>query len=759
MMDVVGKRVKRLDMGQKVTGQAAFADDLKFDGMLYAKVLRSPLPHAKIKRINTRKAENLAGVRVILTAKDVPGENKIGVLGDPFRDQPILADDKVRFIGDSVALVAADTEEIAEKAIKLIKVSYKELPTVFDVEESRKPNSPKLHGESNQFYHRKIYKGDVNEGFAKSDFILEGIYKTPMHEHAYIEPESGIAKIDGDEMTVITCTQSPSRAREEIARILGFPFSKVRVIRATVGGGFGGKIYNLLGCQAALLAFKTRKPVKLTYSRAESMLITTKRQPATCKCKWGFSNEGKILAVEVEVVLNAGAYADHSPAVATRAATQGTGPYEVPNVKIDSYAFYTNQPLGGAMRGFGVPTVCLAHESIMDRAAEKLGVDPLELRLKNAYNVGSKMATGQVLTHDVALKKTLEKARGIVGEWRKNKREFGPIKVGVGVSTVHYGIGSTAPVPNPSSAIVEVLYDGSVIVRSNCADIGQGSDTLIAQIVAEELGIGLDKVKVHTEDSAAGTWTRNTCASGQTYVSGEAARRAAASAKSILLAQAAKSLGVDEGDLVCEKGTIYSKKDQQKKISFQNAVIDCKKAETIILGCGQFKAPTKGLDQNGQGSPYGAYSYVTQIAEVEVNTETGEVKVTKFTSIPEVGTAINPTQVEGQLEGGVSMGLGQALMEEIVLKNGVMQTPTLAQYLIPTILDMPDDLKTDILAGYEPTGPFGAKGVGEVANTPVPSAILSAIHDAVGVRIDEIPVTSEKIYALLQKRDSPVKNF
>ncbi len=752
-MNVVGKRLRRTDVLQKVTGQAAYVDDLRVEGMLYAKVLRSPLPHAKIKSIDTSRAKGLEGVRAVLTWKDVPGENRIGIVGDPFRDQPILAEDRVRFIGDSVALVAADTEEIAEQAVKLIHVEYEELPAVFDPEEALKPDAPKIIGDTNILSTRKIYKGDVEKGFAQSDFILEGEYRMPMHEHAYIEPEAGIAMPEGEEMTVITCTQSPSRCREEVAKALGLPFSKVRIIRAVVGGGFGGKLYNLLFCHAALLAFKTKKPVKLLYTREESMLVTTKRQPSIVRCKWGFTKEGKALASEVKIILNAGAYADHTPAVTTRSATQGTGPYEVPNVKIDGVSVRTNTILGGAMRGFGVVPVCIAHEGIMDKLAEKLGIDPIAARMINAFDVGSKMATGQTITNKVALKKLLQRAKEVADEWRKDKVRDRSRKIGIGIGAVHYGIGSTAPVPNPSSAVVEVLYDGSVILRSNCADIGQGSDTTLGQIVAEELSVGLDQVKVKTDDSSAGPWARNTCASGQTYVSGEAARRAAASAKEILLNHIAEKLGVERSDLCLESGTIYSKSNPQKKISYLDAVTECKKAEIIILGCGQYKAPTKALNPaDGQGVPFGAYSYVVQVAEVEVNTATGEVKVLKFASMPDVGTVINPIGVEGQMDGGVSMGVGQTFMEEVLMTKGAIKTPTFAQYLIPTTLDMPDEMTTDLYDGNEPSGPFGAKGVGEVANTPVFTTLLSAIQDAIGIRIKDLPASSEKVYMMLQRK-------
>jgi CO/xanthine dehydrogenase Mo-binding subunit len=756
-MDAIGKRIPRIDAIQKAMGKAIYADDLNFGEMLYGKVLRSSMPHARIKHIDTTKAQKLKGVRAILLAKDIPGENRIGILGDPFRDQPVLAEDKVRFVGEPIALIAAESEEIAEKATKLIKVDYEELPAVFDPLEAMKADAPKLHKESNLVSSTKISKGNVQQGFENSDIIVEAEYRTPMNEHAYLEPEAGIAKMEGDEMIVMICTQAPSRCREEVATVLGLPHSKVRIIQTTMGGGFGGKHYNLLACQLALLALKTGKTVKMTLTREESISTTIKRHPCVAKYKWGCSKEGKILAAQIEIILNAGAYADHGPAVLTRAAVHAAGPYEIPNLKVDAHLVYTNTPPGGAMRGFGVPSVAFAHECHMEKLAERLGMDPIELRLKNAFDVGSKTHTGQILTK-VALKKTLEQAKKIAEEWRKNGEKKESIKTGVGIATTWYGIGSTAPVPNPSGAVVEILYDGSVILRTNCAEVGQGSDTVLAQIVAEEIGVSCDRVRVHSKDSAAGPWCRNTCASAQTYIVGEAARLAARSAKEILLKQAGKILGVERNDLQIKNGIIHSKKDLKKKITIQDAAKECKKAGIVILGCSTYNPPLKGLNPiDGQGDPYAAYSYITQVAEVEVDTETGKVKPKKFASIADIGKVINPTLAEGQMDGGVSMGLGHALMEEVIINNGTVVTPTLSQYLIPTSTDMPEEMITTFLDDYEPTGPFGAKGLGELANVAVVPAVIAAIHDATKIWIEELPATSEKIYKLLQKKQ-PSRN-
>lgn len=748
---IVGKRVKRVDALEKVMGKAIFADDLSFEGMLYAKVLRASMPHAKIKKVDASGAERLKGVRVVLTAKDIPGENRIGVLGGTFKDQPVLCDDKVRFVGDSVALVAAESEEVVEEAIKLIKVKYEELPPVFDPIAAMEEDAPQVHEGGNVVAYRKVRRGDVEEGFKKSDIVIEGSYKTPFYEHAYLEPEAGIAKVDTEgNVTIWAGTQFPSDVREEVASMLGLPFNKVRVIQTTTGGAFGGKLDISVHCHVALLAFKTGSPVKLVYSREESIMASNKRHPFVIEYKTGTTKEGKLLAVEAKLIGNTGAYLSYGPAVLTRAAVHTTGPYEVPNVKIDAYTVYTNCFVCGAMRGFGVPQVAVAHEAQMDRLSESLGINPIELRLKNAFKAGSVTPTGQVLEHSVGFKETLERARKIVVQWRKEiyNPEKSTEKKGIGIGTMWYGIGNTGH-PNPSGAFVELLDDGSALVLTSCAEIGQGSDTVLAQIAAEELGIDdVSKVKVHSGDTAT-PYARGTSASGQTYITGNAVRLAAIEAREPLFQQVAEDWGINRGDLYLEDGAICLK-DSNKKIPIVDAIKRCRGFGVLTLGHGSFNPDATPLDpETGQGKAYATYSFATHVAEVEVDTETGEVAVLKFLAINDVGKAINPMNVEGQMEGGISMGIGHTLMEEMVMDNeGIIQTPSFAQYLIPTSKDMPGDMSSSIVEAAEPSGPFGAKGVGEPASIPVTPAILNAIYDACGVRVTELPATSERLFML-----------
>ena len=745
-MDVVGKRIKRVDALKKVKGEALFADDLRFEGMLYAKVLRSPVPHAKIRGIDTSGARGLNGVATVLTCADIPGENNVGRLKG-FRDQPVLCDDKVRFIGDPVALVAAESREIAMKATGLITVEYEELPPIFDPFKAMKKGSPKVHEDSNVLVHRKIYKGDVREGFKKSDVIVESIYRTPFHEHAYLEPEAAIANVDGDEgVTIWACTESPSQVREEVARVLVLNVNKVRIVQTTTGGGFGGKKYPLLYCHVALLALKTRRPVKLAYTRKESITASTKRHPFVIKYKTGATKEGKILAIKAELIGDTGAYASEGPAVLTRAAVHATGPYEVRNVKIDAYAIYTNNPVCGSMRGFGVPQVAIAHETQMDKLAAKLGLDPIEIRLNNAFDAGSRTATGQLLTHSVGIKKTLQEAEKVAGEWRRSisRNEESTKRRGIGVGTMWYGIGNTGQ-PNPSSAFVELHEDGSASVLTSCAEVGQGSDTILAQIAAEELGTEVEKVRIISGDTGVAPWCRATSASGQTYITGNAVRLAAIEAREPLMEQVAKDWDISRADLELRDGEVQAK-GSDKRISLIDVITRCRSLGMLTLGHGSFNPDITPLDPDtGQGKPYATYSFATHVAQVEVNSKTGEVEVLKLAAFNDVGKAINPIGVEAQLEGGLSMGLGQALMEELIVEKGVIKTPTLAQYLIPTSLDMPEDMSVSIIEENEPSGPFGAKGVGEPASIPTAPAILSAIYDAVGARITKLPATSERV--------------
>ncbi len=460
------------------------------------------------------------------------------------------------------------------------------------------------------------------------------------------------------------------------------------------------------------------------------------------------------MAVEVKIIGDTGAYMSEGVGVLTRAAVHTTGPYNVPNVKVDAYTVYTNNPIAGAMRGFGLTQMSLAYEAQMDKLAEKLGMDPVELRLKEAFEAGATTATGQVLAHSVGIKKTLEGGQKVARQWRAEipRDKNSTKRRGIGVGAMWYGIGNTG-LPNPSAAVVNLNADGSAVVSACCAEIGQGSDTILAQIVAEELGIDLERVSVVTTDTMVAPECRATTASGQTYITGNAVMLAAKEAKEILLRQIAADFDGALDSLYLDKGFVRFKGMPEKKITLVEAIMRCRNAGILTLGHGRFNPISTSLDpETGQGSPYATYSFGTHLAEVEVDIETGEVIVLRYAAFNDVGKVINPLLIEGQLEGGFSMGLGQALMENLIVEQGVIKTPTLAQYLIPTSLDMPDDILLSAIEDSEPTGPFGAKGIGEPASIPAIPAIMGAIHDATGIRITELPATSERVFYALNRQ-------
>jgi CO/xanthine dehydrogenase Mo-binding subunit len=767
-----------VDAVAKVLGQAQFAADIHFDGMLYAKVFRSTIPHGILRGINVAKAEALPGVVAVLTGKDVPGANSTGMI---VKDEPVLVKngEKIRKIGDPLALVAAATEAAAEKALELITADIEILPPVFDPVAAMEDTAPKLYASGNLLAVRKIRKGDTTAAFENCAVVVEQEYRTHMVEHGYIEPEAGVAKLDGEVLTIWVSTQNTHFDAKEVARNLKIGLDKVRVIQAATGGGFGGKLDISVQVHLGLLAMKTRRPVKLIYSRSESIINSAKRHPCIIKMKTGANDEGKLQALECSIIGDTGAYASYGPGTLTRTAVHATGPYEVEHVSIDAYTVYTNNPTAGAMRGFGVPQAAFAHETQMDMLAEKIGISPLEIRLRNALRVGSVTATGASLESSVGISETLQKtaaaaktilnASGMSGN--KNKKR------GIGISSMWYGIGNTG-LPNPAGAYVNLLDDGTVLVLTGCADIGQGSDTTLAQIVAEEFGIDMEDIRIVSADTGITPDAGASSASRQTYISGNAVQLAAREAKKVLLDTAARMLGVAPDDVVigykelcvrnageqarflndclsgCRLDLGMPPKSQTMSVSLKDCLAECRAKGKLTLGHGWFNPDTTGLDpETGQGKPYATYAFATQIAEVEVDVESGEIEVLRIVAAHDVGQAINPVNVEGQIEGGCTMGLGYALTEEIQVKEGRILTKNLATYLMPTALDVPA-IHPLIVQESEKTGPFGAKGVGEPTLIPTAAAIANAVYDAIGIRFTELPLTPDRVLAKLNERQN-----
>lgn len=741
-MKQVGVGVPKVDVLEKVLGEAKYGADLSAEEPLHLKVVRSSKHHAKILNIETGEALKVDGVERIFTARDIPGKNLTGAI---VKDQPVLAQDRVRYVGDPVALVAAKTIEAAEEAAGKVFVVYEDLPFVSNPEEALKPYAPLIHEKGNLLLEFNVIKGDVQTGFKEAEIIIEETYTTTWVEHAYMEPDAGISYLDEEgRVTVICPNQIVHYSQREVASVLSLPLEKVRIIQSATGGGFGGRLDITVQCLLAVAAFHLRKPVRIVYSREEVFQATSKRHPLRIRYKSGAKRDGRLTAVEVEIFGDTGAYASYGPAVGTRAAIHATGPYEVPHVKVRSQMVYTNNTWSGAMRGFGVVQMSFAHESQMDLLAEALKMDPFEIRLKNVLRVGSETATGQTLMASVGIGETLRKVR----EWRDqallpeedSKKPF--IKKGIGIGSMWYGIGNTGRA-NPSTAKAEIDPDGEIRLFIGAADIGQGSDTILLQMASESLGVSLKELRLIPLDTALTTDAGVTSASRQTYISGNAVLNAIKNLKEEVVKEGSRILGVDDKSLFFEDGEIKQKSNPLISISAREVA---KRSGRILRGEGHFDPETTPLDpKTGQGVPYATYAFATHLAKVEVDTETGKVRVNRVVASHDVGKAINPRNVVGQITGGIAMGVGFVLMEEYVPG----ETTSFVNYLIPTSKDIPEVIPI-LVEDEEPTGPFGAKGLGEPALIPSIPAILNGIANAIGERIYRLPANLERVVEAVQ---------
>lgn len=750
----VGHSVVRPDARAKVTGAPIFADDLYFAGMLYAKVLRSRYPHARLLKVDAGQARQLPGVVAVLTADDVPGEKHHGLF---ISDWPVLTYDKVRYIGDAVALVAAESAEIAEKALSLINVAYAPLPVVDSVVAALQADSPPVHEKNkdgNLLKHIEVRKGNVEEGFAQSDVVVEEIYQTPMGDHVFLEPECSVAAPDENEgITVYVGSQIPFADRQQVAASLALPQEKVRVIHMAVGGSFGGKEDIAGQIHAALLAQVTGRPVKLTYTRRESLIAHPKRHATVIRLKTGATLEGRLMAVEAHILGDAGAYASLSEHVMARAATHAAGPYDVPHVKIDCDTLYTNNPPAGAYRGFGATQVHLAIETQMDMMAQRLGLSPFAFRQKNALRAGSVTATGQRLTESAGLPETIERVRLKVRELAgvdatassappaPNKRR------GWGIACAYKSVGLGGAADDVARAAVEITDSGTVQVQAGAAEVGQGLVTVLAQIAGEILGIDPSRVEVvlgHTDQTPD---CGPTTASRQTYVTGNAVRLAAEKLRQSLAAIAAEELNAAPDSLSFQDGRAIN--PAGRSFPFGEAAILARREGRDLETFYEYRAPaTVPLGQSGDA--HFAYGFATQAVQVEVDLITGEVQVLRVVAAHDVGRAINPLAIEGQIEGGVMMGIGYALTEEFRVEKGVVKSDNLAQYKIPTIRYMPQ-VYSIILEYRTSEGPFGAKGIGEATAVPTAPAILNAIYNACGARLTQVPATPQRVLQALNR--------
>ncbi len=749
---VLGKSVPKKDVLNKVLGKSKFGADYYADNMVHCKLTRSKHSYAILRSIDASKALAYPGVVTVLTYENVPGLNRQGEL---IKDEPVLVriGEKIRKKGDPIACVVAETAKIAEEAAKLITYEADELQPILTVEDALAPDADMIYdNDHNYFIKRVVVHGDVDEAFKKCDIIVENDYKTQIQEHAYIEPEGGFAVYDGEVLTIYACSQNVHLDALDLAENLEIPMNKLRVVQSTTGGGFGGKLDLTVQPYIALAAMKTGRPAKMVFDRKESMKYSVKRHPFDIHVKTGADKTGKIIAFDCLVYGDSGAYASLGPATLTRTATQSAGPYEIDNVRAITYAVTTNNPQAGAMRGFGVPQMAFAVEQNLTELAEKVGIDPIQLRKNNAYQVGSVTPTGQVLQSGVGITKTLEAIEKEGPKYIAPKKEASkPYKKrGVGVASMWYGIGNTG-FPNPSGAFVEVLMDGTVHVKIGAADIGQGSDTTMCQIVAEVLGVPYQDVRITSADTGLTPDGGASSASRQTYVSGNACRLAAESVKQSIIRAASVLLDADPDDVGTENYCYFAKSNPEKKVTIKDCACKCHHMGIVPLGHGYYNPPTTLLNmKDGQGIPYGCYAYATQMAEIEVDMRTGHIDVLQIVAAHDVGTAVNPINIEAQIQGGCTMGLGLGLMEEIVIENGEVVTPSFASYMIPTALDVPI-YHSIIIEEPDINGPFGAKGVGEPSLIPTAAAIANALYDATGVRIKRLPLTPENVLAELKK--------
>jgi len=738
----VGARASRVDGEVRVDGTAIFGADEAPDESLWLKVVRSPHPRARftLGDLHSLKETYLGIVRVF-TAADVPGTNRFGVI-PVAKDQPVFAEGAVRYRGEAVAAVVGDHATIEAFEDSDFPISWEVLPAVDTLDEAAAEGAPRLHEKNpgNVLLDGIVERGDLDDAFAGAAVSAEGTFETAFVEHAYIELEAGFARRIGDGIEIQACTQAPYMDRDDVAAILGLEQEQVRVIPTAVGGGFGGKLDLSLQPYIALAAWTLDQPVRCVYTRTESMASTTKRHPARITARVAAKADGTLLAIDFFGAFNTGAYASWGPTVANRVPVHASGPYFYPALRLRSRAMYTDNPPSGAFRGFGVPQSAIAQEGLFDEIADSLGHDRLQFRVTNALRAGQQTATGQVLETSVGMAACLDALRPA---WERaladadafNRDNGGSVRRGVGVANVWYGCGNTS-LPNPSTMRAALKGDGTLVLFQGAVDIGQGADTVMTQICADAVGVGMELFTLVPADTDLTADAGKTSASRQTFVSGRAAQLAGEALRANILRTANAGpdalIEIDDGMMRVIEGEVVH------EIALSNLAAD--EDGLVLDGVGTFDPPITPQDAHGQGDPYATFGFGAQVAEVAVDTELGTVKVLRITAAHDVGRAINPTLVEGQVEGGVAQGLGLALMEEYVQGR----TENFHDYLIPTAGDMPE-VETIIVEDAEPLGPFGAKGIGEHTLIPTAPAILNAIRHATGARVRRVPATPDRV--------------
>ena len=750
---VVGKSVERVDAEGKVTGSLKYLSDYTFPDMVWLKVLRAKHPHAKILKIDIEKASKMPGVVKILTHEDVPGLNAFGIA---IQDMPVLCKDKVRYLGDAVAVVGAETPEKAIAAMEKIVIEYKELPLVTDPVEAMKPESPKVHKKGNILTECHHGKGDIEKGFEKADVIITGEYHTPRMEHAFIETECGVSFYDNEGfINVWAGGQYPQRDRTQIARTLKLKNEDVRVKCSPIGGGFGGKDEVTVQLYLALMTYHTKRPCKIVLDRSESIIAGTKRHPMILKYKTGCTRDGIITAWQAQIISDTGAYASLGGPVLHLAIEHACGMYNPKNTKLDGWAVYTNNGFSGAYRGFGATQTVVAVEAQMDQMADEIRMDRLQFRQKNVIHQNEYGGLNNFMPLSMGMEKVLKAtAKNPLLKNKANLKRI-PLSVpgylrenlsrGIGFGANMQGCGLGVGIPDYAQVIVDIQQDGNPLIRVGGSEMGQGIMTVYTQIVSEEMQVPVESIDIILGDTHIGTDSGTSTASRSVYAVGRATLKAAMNLKEQCMIAAAKLWEVSPTKVIYEKGYV---KHDRKKINLKDLI----KNYPDLRGTGNFVFPTS--DQElGEGLPHILYSSASHVAMVEVDTLTGEIKVLRLDAILDPGQVINPMGVESQSHGGVVMGEAYTLFEDVIIENGEFLNPRFSTYILPTAMDAPTEINTDIAPTLERSGPYGAKGIGESVTVSVSAAILSAIEDAIGIRFHRFPVTPEMVVDALDRKE------
>ncbi len=753
---VIGKPAPANRSHDIVTGKARYCPDIRLPDMLIGRLLYPRYPCARITRLDVRAARASPGVVTVLTADDIPGENSY-LYAQP-ADQPLLVSDIVRYQGDALVAIAAESAESAQAALDAVQVEYEPLEGIYDVIAAMQPGARRVWEQrGNIADHLVIDHGDIDQGFKQADVILERSYFTPRIEHAFLETEGAVAYTEKDgSLVVYSSCQAPHRDRMQIARALGIPENRVRVITPHIGGAFGGKDEAHVQLHAALLAQACARPVSIIRDREESILTHVKRHPVIIRYKTGVTRDGRITAVHAEAIGDTGPYLNAGRDVMNFVAATLSGPYFVPNARLEAYTVFTNNPICGAMRGYGIPQASFACEAHMDALARAIGMDPLQFRLLNGLETGMQVPTGVTIREGSGMKVCLREAARLSGWHERHKQVRQPashLRRGWGLASIWFSIGMGRNVADHASATLEMAPDGSLILHTGAADMGQGAHTVLAQMAAEAIGVKLASVKVITPDTDRTLDAGPSVASRQTFISGNAVVRAAAPIRESLLQTASEITGLPVQILQLKDGRIWAE-GEALALTITELAVKATESNRCLHADGYYAMEyPEPLPPGSYPCATSVFTWGTQVAQVLVDLETGQVMVEKLVAVQDAGKVINPDGARGQVEGGVIMGLGYALMEELLVDHGITQNPSLGTYLIPTSADVPP-VEVVLIEIPEPYAPYGAKGLGEPPLTPTAPAILNAVVDAIGVPLYRIPLTPERVLDAIRSKQS-----